>query len=156
MTTTPMQSIISCGKSKPHGLVRGRFYRHRMSPLALQQAMLLYGSNTWVLSKPALASLEGFHITAAYWMARKHEPWRGPQHRWINPKSKGMLEECGMSTLEEYNINVCQQTITVYVATRPILTKCRQGEPKRGAVLHRWWQEQSIDLDAHNATGSGD
>jgi hypothetical protein len=33
---------------------------------AVIQAVLLYGSETWVLSKTALASLEGFHIRAAY------------------------------------------------------------------------------------------
>jgi hypothetical protein len=33
---------------------------------AVVQAMLLYGSKTWVLSPMALACLEGFHIRAAY------------------------------------------------------------------------------------------
>ncbi len=32
---------------------------------AVVQAVLLYGSKTWVLSTTALASLEGFHIRAA-------------------------------------------------------------------------------------------
>ena len=64
--------------------------------------MLLYGSETWVLSTAALASLEGFHIRAAYRMAVRHKPRRGPVNRWIYPKSKDVLEECEMSTLEEY------------------------------------------------------
>ena len=83
-----------------------------------------------------LASLEGFHIRAAYRMAVRHKPRRGPGHGWIYPKSMDVLEECGMSTLEEY-ITVRRQTIAVYVAARPILTECRQGERKRGAVPHR-------------------
>jgi hypothetical protein len=58
-----------------------------------------------------------------------------------------------MSTLEKY-ITVCRQTIAVYVATRPILTECRQGERKRGAVPHHWWWEQQMDLDVNDATGS--
>jgi len=40
------------------------------------------------------------------------------------------------------------------VATRTILTECRQGERKRGAVPHRWWWEQQMDLDVNDATGS--
>ena len=96
-----------------------------------------------------MASLEGFHIRAAYRMAVRHKPRRGPVNRWIYPKSKDVLEECGMSTLEEY-----QQTIAVYVATRPILIECRQGERKRGAVPHRWWWEQQMDLDVSDAIGS--
>ena len=97
--------------------------------------MLLYCSKTWVLSTAALASLEGFHIRAAYRMAVRHKPRRGPVNRWIYPKSKDVLEECEMSTLEEY-ITVRRQTIavSVYVATRPILIECRQGKRKRGAV----------------------
>ena len=43
--------------------VAAKFY------IAVVQAVLLYGSKTWVLSATALASLEGFHIRAAYRMA---------------------------------------------------------------------------------------
>jgi hypothetical protein len=127
--------------------IAAKFYK------AVVQAMLLYGSETWVLSTTALASLEGFHIRAAYRMVVRHKPRRGPGHGWIHPKSKDVLEECGMSTLAEY-ITVCWQMIAVYVATRPILTECRQGERKRGAVPHRWWWEQQMDLDVNDATGS--
>ncbi len=107
---------------------------------AVVQAVLLYGSKTWVLLTAALASLEGFHICAAYWMVVKHKPRKGPGNTWSYPKSKDVLEEYGLSTMEEY-IAVRRQTIVVYVATRPILHKCRQGEWKRGAVPHRWWWE---------------
>ena len=64
-----------------------------------------------------------------------------------------MLEKCGVSTLVEY-ITVRRQTIAVYVATRPVLIKCRWSEQKRGAVPHRWWWEQQMDLDVNNAIGS--
>jgi len=111
--------------------IAAKFYK------AVVQAVLLYGSETWVLSTTALASLEGFHIRAAYRMAVKHKPRRGPGHGWIYPKSKDVLEECGMSTLVEY-ITVCRQTIPVYMANRPVLIECRRGKRKRGAVLHRW------------------
>ena len=45
------------------------------------QAVLLYGSETWVLSTTALARLEGFHIRAAYRMAKQHKPRRGPGYQ---------------------------------------------------------------------------
>ena len=100
--------------------VAAKFYK------AVVQAVLLYGSETWVLSTTALASLEGFHIRAAYRMVVRHKPRRGPGNRWIYLKLKDMLEECGMSTLEEY-ITVCWQMIPVYMATRPVLIECRRG-----------------------------
>jgi hypothetical protein len=100
-----------------------------------------------------LVSLEGFHIRAAYRMAVKHKPRRGPGNSWIYSKSKNVLIECGMSSLEEY-IMVRRQTIVVYVASRPIFNVCRQGKQKRGAVPHHWWWEQQMDLDVNDATGS--
>ncbi len=128
--------------------VAARFYK------AVVHAVLLYVSEMWVLLTAALASLvEGFHIRAAYRMAARHKLRRGPGKRWIYLKSTDVLKECGMSTLEEY-ITVRRQTIAVYMATRPILIKCRQGEWKRGAVPHRWWWEQQMDLDISDAIGS--
>jgi len=116
------------------------------------QAVLLYGSETWVLSPTALARLEGFHIRAAYRMAKRNRPRRGPGNQWVYPKSEDVLEECGMHTIGEY-IDVRRQTIAMYVATRPILDDCKQGERKRGAIPHRWWWEQKMDLDVADATG---
>ena len=48
-------------------LVAAKFYK------AVVQAVLLYGSKTWVLSTAALVSLDGFHIRAAYGMAVRHK-----------------------------------------------------------------------------------
>jgi hypothetical protein len=52
--------------------VSAKFYK------VIVQSVLLYGSEMWVLSTASLARLEGFHLRAAYWMAKKHVPWRGP------------------------------------------------------------------------------
>ncbi len=54
----------------PH--IAATFYK------AVVHAILLYGSKTWVLSRTALAHLEGFHIHAAYRMAKMHKPKQGP------------------------------------------------------------------------------
>ncbi len=86
--------------------IAAKFYK------AVVQAVLLYGSKTWVLSTAALASLEGFHIRAAYRMVVKHKPQRGSGNSWVYLKSKDVLEECGLSTLGEY-ITVRRQTSAV-------------------------------------------
>ena len=75
--------------------VAAKFYK------AMVQAVLLYGSETWVLSPTALARLEGFHIRAAYRMAKRNRPRRGPGNQWVYPKSEDVLEECGMHTIGE-------------------------------------------------------
>ncbi len=94
---------------------------------AVVQAILLYGSKTWVLSRMALARLEVFHICATYQMAKMHKPKWGPGRTWIYPRSVDILEECSLKTMEKY-INIRRQAIVVYVATGPILNKRRQGE----------------------------
>ena len=71
---------------------------------------------------------------------------------WINPNLEDVLEECMLRTVAKY-IKTHQQTIATYVATHPILDKCRQGEQRRGAIPHRWWWEQKMDLDVTDATG---
>ncbi len=125
-------------------IVAAKFY------LAVVQAILLYGSKTWVISPHAMACLEGFHIRAAWRMAKMHKPRRGPQNEWVYPRLEDVLQECGMKTIAEY-VQIRQQMITVYVATRPILQECRQGEQQREEVPHRWWWEQPMDLDVLDA-----
>ena len=95
--------------------------------LAVVQAILLYGSKTWVIPPQAMARLEGFHIRAAWLMAQRHKLRQGPWKEWVYPKSEDVLRECGMKSIAEY-IQIRRQMIAVYVATRPILQECRQGE----------------------------
>jgi hypothetical protein len=97
-----------------------------------------------------MARLEGFHIRATWRMLQRHKPRRGPRKKWVYPKSEYVLKECGMKTIAEY-VQIRQQTIAVYVATRPILQECRQGEQQRGAVPHQWWWEQPMDLNVPDA-----
>jgi hypothetical protein len=54
--------------------VSAKFYK------SIVQPVLLYGSETWVLSPAVMARLEGFHIRAAYRMAKRHVPRRGTNH----------------------------------------------------------------------------
>jgi hypothetical protein len=127
--------------------VAARFYQ------AIIQAILLYGSESWVISRTAMVRLERFHTRAAYRIAKKNKPKSGPNREWMYLRSEDVLKECGMKMMEEY-IVICRQTIAVYLATRPILDECRQGEQKRGAIPCRWWWVQPMDLDVHDATGS--
>jgi hypothetical protein len=73
--------------------VSAKFYK------AVMQSVLLYGSETWNHSTTALAQLEGFHIRAAYRMAKKHKPKKGPHHGWVYPRSSDVLQECRMATI---------------------------------------------------------
>ena len=84
--------------------ISAKFYK------AVVQLVLLYGSETWNLTKTALVRLEGFHIRAAYPMAKKHKPRKEPNHVWVYPAKEDVLKECGMHPISHY-IAVRQETI---------------------------------------------
>ena len=120
--------------------VSAKFYK------AIVQSVLLYGSETWVLSPAALARLEGFHIRAAYRMAQTHVPQQGLQQQWINPSLEAVLEECGTHMIEHY-IDVQRETIAKYVVNHSIHAECQGADRRRGSVPRRWWWEQRMCLD---------
>jgi hypothetical protein len=117
--------------------IAAKFYK------AVVQAVLLYGSETWNLTNSALARLEGFHVCAAYKMARKHRPKRGANGVWVYPTMADILEECGMATIAAY-IQSRRQTIAVYVATRPVFKACMEGKRRQGLMPRQWWWEQPM------------
>ncbi len=94
---------------------------------AAVQSVLLYRSETWNLSTTALAQLEGFHIRAAYRVAKKHKPKKGPHYGWVYPWSSNILLKCGMATILHY-IDVRMATIFRYVVDRSICEACWEGE----------------------------
>ena len=127
------------------GVARGpriaaKFYK------AVVQFVLLYGSETWKLTETVLARLEGFHIRAAYRMARKHKPCKGLFGNWIYPSTKDVLEECGLHSVKDC-INTCLSTIVMYVVNQPIFQECQEGDWRRGSIPCRWWWEQELSLD---------
>jgi hypothetical protein len=66
--------------------VAAKFY------LAVVQAVLLYGSKTWVISRQAMARLEGFYIRAGWLMTQRHKLRQGPTERVGLPKIRGCFE----------------------------------------------------------------
>jgi hypothetical protein len=107
--------------------VSAKFYK------AVVQSVLLYGSKTWNLLTTALVQLKGFHIRAAYYMAEKHKPKKGPHHGWVYPQSSYVLQECSMATIMHY-IDIWRTTIFRYMVDRSIYEACRAGEQKRGSL----------------------
>ena len=69
---------------------------------AVVQLVLLYSSETWNLSTNALVWLEGFHIRAAYRMAKKLKPQKGSNHMLVYPSLRDMLKECGMQNISHF------------------------------------------------------
>ena len=128
--------------------VSAKFYK------AVVQSVLLYSSETWNLTKTVLARLEGFHIRAAYRMAKKHKPRKGLNQVWVYPATEDVLKECGMHSILHY-IGVRRETIFRFVVDRPKLKMCMEGERRRGSAPRQWWWEQKMCLDDEDTDGAG-
>ena len=77
--------------------------------------------------------LEGFHIRAAYRMAKKHKPRRGLNQVWVYPATNNIIKECGMHPISHYN-GIRREMIFQCVVDRPIHTTCMEGERRKGSV----------------------
>ena len=98
--------------------VAAKFYK------AVVQSVLLFGSETWNLTRAVLAQLEGFHVRAVYKLARKYKPRKGLFGKWNYPLTKDVLEECGLHSVEEY-IQTRWTMIAMYVVNHPLYLECK-------------------------------
>ena len=97
--------------------VMGYFYK------AVVQSVLLYGSETWVLSTRMLQLLESFHYRCARYISKMYIRKLPDSEQWDYPDRKQVLATCGLWTIKRY-IECRKTTITSYAKSRPIYEKC--------------------------------
>ena len=123
--------------------VCGMFYK------AVIQSILLYGCETWVITTPMLRMLRGFHLRAAYRMAKVNKPRKLDDGEWYYPPSEEVFAEVKMHSIDYY-IEKRRTSIAEYVATRDVFKLCKRSKLKRGSGHNKrfWWeQEELVDLD---------
>jgi hypothetical protein len=113
--------------------------------IAIVQAVLLFGSETWKLSPLHLKSLEGFHIRAARHMAGKM-PIKNPDGTWTYPSSRDVLKAVRLQTINHY-ISACRETIARFIVDQPLFALCWDGNRKRGSAHHTFWWEQPLSIN---------
>ena len=84
---------------------------------AVVQSVLLFGSETWVMSDRMMQALRGFHHRAARRITSMMPYREGGE--WVYPSTTEVLKEAGMYSMEHY-LNVRRNKLVDYVATRPI------------------------------------
>jgi hypothetical protein len=115
-------------------MTMARFY------LAVVQAKLLYGSETWVLSRRLLDRLERFHARCARYMAHRHIR-RLPDGTWEYPPTSEVLDSCGLSTIETYIAKRKTTLLNHYAQSHSALyRRCITSTPiGSGAHRQMWW-----------------
>ena len=111
---------------------------------AVVAAVLLYGSESWVISAFDLRALDGFYVEAARRLTGMRPKKRGGS--WVYPKSADVLRAARLRTIGEY-IARRRQTVLRAIADRPILEECRRAERQRGSPTRLYWLEQEFEED---------
>ena len=114
--------------------IAGYFYK------VIVQTVLLYGSETWVISKRQLRMLEAFHHRVARYICRRHIS-KLEDGTWEYPSSVEVLEEAGLYSIHEY-IRRRNETITKYIRERPIYTQCIHSHSLVGGNKQFWWNQK--------------
>ena len=110
----------------------------------MTQQVLLFGAESWVLTKNMEAALDAFQGRVARRLTGR-QPRRGREVKWSCPPLAGALKEAGVLRART-SVLRRQNTVAQFIATRPILGLCEVVERRRGTrVPQRWWEQSGID-----------
>jgi hypothetical protein len=125
-----LTKVLASTKGKPRTMAK--FY------MAIVQAVLLFGSETWVLTKEMEKRLDAFHHRCARHLTHRHIQ-QNADGTWDCPRTKEVLEEAGLRTISEM-IEKRKQNLMEFVATREIYRQCTESSPLASDVNHKlWW-----------------
>jgi len=121
--------------------VSGLFYK------AVVMSALLYACETWVISKPILKALEGFHHRAARGIARMPFRYFPDEDRWERPPVANVLERAGLHSMDTY-LSRRRRYLERYAATLPLIDQCRALSQAGlgGSKRKLWWMETSVHV----------
>ena len=100
--------------------------------------IMLYGLEAWVMTPHIGRVLGGFHQRVSHRLTGR-QPQRGRGGVWFYPLLEGAMAEAGFLEVETY-IYRCQNTVTQFIATRPIMELCLAAERRQGSrAANQWW-----------------
>ena len=113
--------------------------------LAVVQPVLLYGSDTWVLT-PYMQRVMGIsHHGVARRLIGK-QPQKERDGGWFYPPLEDAMAGTGLQEVETY-VSRCQNTVAQYIETRHIMDLCLVEKQRPGPrVAMRWWEQEGLDL----------
>ena len=109
---------------------------------ATVQAILLYGAESWTLTKNNLRKLNSFHLRAIRHMTGVHIRKRS-NGRWEYPEHKDLLTKCGLEPIETYIVSR-RETLRTYLENnkRDLLETAKKTQvPARHSSKILWWNQ---------------
>jgi hypothetical protein len=123
-------------------MAMGIFYK------VIVQSVLLYGSESWVITKSKMVQLRSFHRRCARYITRTHIR-QEEDGTWIHPSSEGILKEAGLDSIEEY-IQKRRDTVEVFAQFRPLYEACKNSTPLRSRNHAVWWNQVHFSQNDEN------
>ena len=104
------------------------------------QAFILYRSETWVTTPHIGRAFGGSHHNVDRRLTVR-KPRRGRYGRWLYPPLSEGMDEAGLRDVEAY-IYRLQNTVSQFIATRPIMDLSMVAERRLGSRVPTWWLGQ--------------
>ena len=120
--------------------------------VAVIQAVLLFGSETWVIKDRDWQRLESFHHSCARRITRRFIR-SNPDGTWTYPNNAKTLEVAGLFPIREY-IARRRRTILRYVQSRPIWEHCQTSAPAATAPNKKVWWNSNYSVVQNFASGT--
>jgi hypothetical protein len=108
---------------------------------AVAQTVLLFGSETWVVTPSMMNMLESFHRQVARRISGRSPVYLRREEQWSYPSFGNAYEKTGMYTVEEY-ITRRRNIIVDYAASHPLFTLCCEAKYEGWGVQHQKWWDQ--------------
>ena len=125
-----LQGILTKEGAKKR--VSGNFFK------AVVQQVLLFGAEKWVVSPMMERELSAFIHRAARRLTYR-QPRKGRDGKWHYPSLEGAMKEAGLTNVCT-SINIRQNAVVQYIATRLLLDIFKGAKQREGArVTLRWW-----------------
>ena len=108
-------------------------------------SVLLFGSETWVVTPHILRAVGSLHNRAAHWISGRmpQRLWNGG---WDYPPIGKALTDAFLEMIGVY-ISLSQNTVAQYIATRVIFDITVAGLRGPGSLaLLRWWGQAGIQF----------
>ena len=104
---------------------------------AVTQQVLLFGAETWVLTRKMELALDAFQGRVARKLTGR-QPRRGRDEQWFYQSLAGAMKEAGIVRIRT-SILWRQNTVAQFITTRPILGLCEEAVRRPGARLPKRW-----------------
>ena len=105
--------------------------------ITVTQTVLLFGSETWILTPRMEKALDSFHSRFAKNITRI-QPRQRKYGSWIYLPKAGLMKETEMVVIHA-SITRRQNTVAQSIVTRLILDLCEQDTQQLGTQVSWWW-----------------